>query len=204
MTQVSMRHADTSRQMQTLYQLQQLKRNLRQEEEESPSSWTSRLYAKMPPQAETFTSRAPTVPATMDGSNREDTMAVQLCRSSQQYDGLMNPSGSVNRSTFLAGDGDSCSSSLSGDGSSIITATGISLSYWTLEIPPQRHTPTTRKLVYSESLQHGQPQQLHHSVPSTVSIPECFAGRIFHSLDDDPENDDVISCILANFEVDGT
>jgi hypothetical protein len=88
----------------------------------------------------------------------------------------------------------SCSST--SDGSSIYTEKGLSMSECIPEIPRQCHTPT---LVYSQRL-HWQPQlQQHHSIQPPVLVPECFAGRIFHSLDK-PHNDETIS--IANFEVD--
>jgi hypothetical protein len=182
MTQLSIPRAGASREMQTLYQLHQLKRKLFKEEVESPSS-SARQYVKMPPLGETSPSLATTQQSTIDGHNTEDIMSG-FHRNSQSYDEVMNPNGSVNQSIFPEDDG-SCSSFTGSDGSSIITTTEITMSEWTLEIQTDCHTPT---LVHSELL-HGQPQP-RHSVPRRVSISECFAGRMFHSVDD-PENDEI-------------
>jgi hypothetical protein len=116
MTQLSISRAGASREMQTLYQLHQLKRILFKEEEESPSS-SARQYVKMPPLGETSPILATTEQSTIDGHNTEDIIS---------YDEVINPNGSVNLSIFPEDDG-SCSSYTGSDGSSIITTTEITI-----------------------------------------------------------------------------
>jgi hypothetical protein len=172
-TQLSMRQADTLQRMQTLQKLHQLKRNLGQAVESS-SSFPSRHYATIPRYAVTSASLKTTEQSMVDSNDIDDPMTASHHKS-HCYDGLMNPNTSENKG-FSFPEDDSCSSV--SDGSSIITAKG--------------HTSA---LVYSTRL-HQQPQlqlQLQHSVQLPVSIPECFAGRIFHSLD--ASDNDEISCI---------
>jgi hypothetical protein len=99
MTHFSTPQADASRQQQTQYQLDQLKRNLRQEKESLSSS--SQRYVEMPP-------IVPTAQSTMDCYNTEDTVSA-IRRNSQSFNGLMNPNKSINRIIFPDDDG-SCSS----------------------------------------------------------------------------------------------
>jgi hypothetical protein len=171
MTQLSMRQADTLQRMQTMQKLHQLKRNLRQAVESS-SSFPSRHYATIPRYAVTPASLKTTEQSMVDSNDIDDPMTVSHHKS-HCYDGLMNPNICENKGFSLPED-DSCSSV--SDSSSIVTAKG--------------HTSA---LVYSTRPHQQPPLQLHHSVQPPVSIPECFAGRIFHSLEV-PDNDE-ISCI---------